>query len=70
MSYPAVRPERTIEQYSRGAELVRAVQDLLRPKVDTDEYRDHMDRAGELADEYDLTPTEFMYWLEQVRALG
>lgn len=69
-----VRPERTFEQYSRGAELIQAIykmwirnEGLSRHTWDQTRQTNRIiaERIEELLVEYDLTYDEWHYWYKQ-----
>ena len=64
-----IRPERSFEQYSRGAELVRAIQALWRTNRALPPGANAQIDANiqALRDEFDLTLSEWHYWAEQTR---
>ena len=63
-----IRPERTFEVYSRGPQLVRAIQALWEGNVGlSGEAIDSRIRG--LMAEYDLSLPEWHYWARQVRSL-
>jgi len=65
-----IRPERTFEQYSRGAELVRAIRKLWQENEKLQGFgRNHLvnDNIEALMDDFDLTLDEWFYWSKTVR---
>lgn len=59
-----IRSERTVENYSRGAELVTAIKKMRRgftSRTTNDEINKQIE---ELLTEYDLTHDEWYYWSE------
>jgi len=65
----AVRPERTLERYSRGAELVGDVRKLWR--ANARRTNDEINEAIEvLCGEYDLTNDEWYYWSDVAGGRG
>jgi hypothetical protein len=61
-----VRPERTIEQYSRGAELHRSILAMWQANADTPYVQDRTAiinrRIDNLMADFDLTFDEWYYW--------
>ncbi len=61
-----VRPERTIEQYSRGAELHRAILKMWQANADTPLNHERStlinERIESLMGAFDLTLPEWYYW--------
>lgn len=70
MSLPEhVRPERSFESYSRGAELVRAIRRTWKSNnaLPPGSNREIEERVRFLCDRFALNVAEWHYWCEQAR---
>lgn len=67
-----IRPERTFEQYSRGAQLIQAILEMwvLNDRIEpgTEGRTQTINgRISSIMAEYDLTIDEWHYWAKQAR---
>jgi hypothetical protein len=71
MTNHPIRPERSFEHYSRGAELVRAIRALWEANKALSPGQSGLisQRIEALMTEFDLTFGEWYYWSRQVQAL-
>ena len=67
----AIRPERTFEQYSRGAELVQAIRDRWEDAKRTHPYPAvHVESGLNIMLDHDLTDAEWHYWYNLTNPQG
>ena len=62
-----IRPERSIERFSRGLELVRAIRRMWKCNEKVHNNQLINSRIQAIVDEYDLRLPEWFYWCDLAR---